>query len=179
LRTFFACADDDCRQAFGAAVFATFLHRLSVFAERHPRMALVAADPFGKAPPPPGRGERWRRRIAKGGVVGAARHLAARVLLGPEAGAPVLSDGHFLMQLRAADGFFAGLGDSDRRRLALARRRTVPDREILARFPRSVVPTYPGDASFFSSEAFRALLPEGWPVERRRLDEILHPSVLR
>jgi GT2 family glycosyltransferase len=178
LRTFFSCADDDCRAAFGAAVYATFLHRLTAFADRHPGLASATADPFGATPPPPSRGERWRHRIEKGGLVGAARHLVARALLGPGVGAPVISDGHFLMQLRAADGFFAGLGETERRRKHIGRARTVPDREIIARFPRLVVPTYPGDEAFFESDAFRGMLPEGWPVEHLRLEDVLHPSVL-
>jgi GT2 family glycosyltransferase len=178
LRTFFSCADDECRSAFGPAVYTTFLHRLSAFADQHPSLASATADPFGAAPPPPSRGDRWRRRLADGGVLGAARHLVARALLGPGVGAPVVSEGHFLMQLRAADGFFAGLDQSEQRRREIDAVRTVPDREIVARFPRLVVPTYPGDDAFFASEAFQALMPNGWPVEFRTLDEILHSSVL-
>jgi GT2 family glycosyltransferase len=178
LRTFFACADEDCRSAFGPVVFATFLHRLSAFADQHPALASATADPFGASPPPPSRSDRWRRRLAERGVFGAVRHLVARALLGPGVGAPVISDGHFLMQLRAADGFFAGLADSEQRRREIGRLRRVPDREILARFPRLVVSTYPGDDAFFGTDAFQTLLPDGWPVVRRRLDEVLHPSVL-
>jgi len=178
LKTFFACADRECRAAFGAAVFATFLHRMHAYAAKDARLAPTASDPFGGGPSAPSRRERWRRRLAETGVLGAARHLAARVLLGPEVGAPAVSEGHFLMQLRAADGVFAGLEDSERRRREIAELRTVPDREILARFPRLVVPTYPGDEEFFAGDAFSALLPDGWPVVRRRLDEVLHPSTL-
>lgn len=177
LRTFFAVADDECRAAFGPAVLATFLHRLSAFAEAQPELAAATADPFGGSPPPPSRRERWRHRFAEKGMLGTVRHLAARVLLGPQAGAPALSDGHFLMQLRAADGFFAGLGDTETRRQRITASRTLPDREIVARFPRLVVPTYAGDEAFFASTAFRSLLPEGWAVEHRRLDEILHETV--
>jgi hypothetical protein len=83
------------------------------------------------------------------------------------------------MQLRAAHGFFGGLDGAERRRSALGRLRRVPDREIVERFPRLVVPTYPGDARLFASEGFRSLLPEGWPIDFRRLDEVLHPSLLK
>jgi GT2 family glycosyltransferase len=178
LRTFAACADDEYRAAFAPAVYATFLHRLATFARAEAELAAAVADPFGPVVPPPSRGERWRRRLAEGGVVGAARHLAARLLLGPGAGGPTVSDGHLLMQLRALDGFVAGLGAGEDRRRELARRRTMPDRAIVERFPRLVVPTYPGDDAFFASEAFASLLPSGWPVERRRLDEVLHPDLL-
>ena len=179
LRTFFSCADDEHRAAFGPAVYATFLHRLTAFAGSDPRLRPLAADPFGQGHSPPTRGERWRRRLSERGVFGAARHLLARMLLGPQAGDPTVSDGHLLMQLRAADGFFSGLEDNECRRLEIAARRTVPDREILARFPRLVVPTYPGDDRWFASNAFAALLPDGWPIRRRRLDEVLHPNLIR
>ena len=176
LRTFFSCADDEYRAAFGPLVYATFLHRLTAFANSDPNLRPVAADPFGQGHRPPTRGERWRRRLSERGVFGAARHLLARALLGPGAGDPKVTDGHLLMQLRAADGFFSGIEDNEKRRLEITARRTVPDREIMARFPRLVVPTYPGDDRWFSSTAFASLLPEGWPVERRRLDEVVHPN---
>ena len=178
LRTFFACADDECRAAFGPLVYATFLHRLSAFAQRHPALASAAADPFGGTAPPLSRGDRWRRRLAEQGLVRSIRHLMARALLGPGVGAPAVPDGHFLMQLRAADGFFAGLGDAEKRRRGISALRAVPDREILARFPRLVVPTYPGDDELFASDAFRGMLPEGWPIRHLALDEVLHSSVL-
>ena len=83
------------------------------------------------------------------------------------------------MQLRAVDGFFSGLEANEARRLAIAGRRIVPDREIMDRFPRLVVPTYPGDEQWFASNAFAGLLPMGWSLDRRPLDEILHPKLLR
>jgi GT2 family glycosyltransferase len=178
LRTFFACADDEHREALGAAVTMTFLHRLTAFAERDAALHGLAADPFGPAPPPPDRAERWRRRVRERGVVGAARHLVSRALLGPQVGAPRVRDGHFLMQLRAASGVFAGFDETEQRRRELASRRTVSDRDIVARFPRLVVPTYPGDDGWFSSDAFGALLPDDWPLEFRRLDEVLHADVI-
>jgi GT2 family glycosyltransferase len=178
LRTFAVCADDECRAAFGPAVYATFLHRLASFARADAGLATAVADPFGPVKPPPSRGERWRRRLADRGVRGAARHLAARLLLGPGVGGPTVSDGHLLMQLRALDGFVAGLGAGEIRRRELARRRTMPDRAIVELFPRLVVPTYPGDDAFFASDAFASLLPKGWRVERRRLDEVLHPDLI-
>jgi GT2 family glycosyltransferase len=173
LRTFFACADDACRQAFGGAVYATFLHRLAAFSKHDPEIASQAADPFGGGAGPLSRGQRWSRRIRDRGLVGAARHGLARLLLGPRAGAPALEDGHLLMQLRAAQGFFSGLDGTEKRRNALEEMRKVPDREILARFPRLVVPTYPGDEEWFASGAFQNMLPEDWPVKHRRLDAIM------
>jgi hypothetical protein len=87
----------------------------------------------------------------------------------------MLDEGHLLMQLRAAQGFFAGLDRTEKRRAGLSAERTVPDREIVARFPRLVVPTYPGDAEWFASDAFRSMLPDDWPLENRTLDEIMNP----
>jgi GT2 family glycosyltransferase len=173
LRTFFACADDEYRNAFGTVVLATFLHRMTAYTQGDPELVEMMADPFGGQAVPASRGERWNRRLKERGVIGAARHLLARLLLGPRVGAPALEDGHLLMQLRAARGFFSGIDRTEDRRGALQRERTVPDREILGRFPRLVVPTYPGDEEWFATDAFQAMLPEGWPLERRSLDEIM------
>jgi cellulose synthase/poly-beta-1,6-N-acetylglucosamine synthase-like glycosyltransferase len=173
LRTFFSCADDEYRAAFGEAVFSTFLHRMTSYAAADPAVAAQLSDPFADTTPPLSRNERWARRLREKGPFGTARHALSRLLLGPKAGAPVLSDGHLRMQLRAAEGFFSGIDETEQRRRALASRRTVPDREIVARFPRLIVPTYPGDDEWFASAAFETMLPEGWALERRRLDEII------
>jgi hypothetical protein len=179
LRTFFACADDELRDAFGTVVLATFLNRAVAFAGERPELAAAVADPFGGAPPAASPSERWRRRLRDHGLAGTVRHLLARLVIGRRAGAPVLDDGLLLMQLRAAHGFLSGLDRTEARRAELARQRVVRDRDILARFPRLIVPTYLGDEDWFSSDAFRSLLPSGWPVEHRRLDEIIHPDLLR
>ena len=176
LRTFHACADEECRAAFGGAVYATFLHRIAAFSKEHPDVDRSTADPFGGGAPTLSRGERWRRRLHERGVAGAARHLLARLLLGPRAGSPTLDDGLLLMQLRAARGFFSGLDRTDERRVQLDAARTVPDREILARFPRLVAPTYAGDEEWFASDAFRALLPDDWPLEFQNLEDIMRLS---
>ena len=173
LRTFFSCADGECREAFGTAVFATFLRRITAFSKGNPEFARQMADPFGEQSVPASRGERWSRRLQERGVIGAARHLVARLLLGPQVGAPVLEDGHLLMQLRAAEGFFSGIERAEERRVELDKERTVPDREIVARFPRLVVPTYQGDEEWFASDAFQSMLPRGWPLEFCTLEEIM------
>jgi hypothetical protein len=178
LRVFLACADDEHRAALGQVVLLTFLHRLVAFAEAQPELGRLLADPFGEGAASASFGQRWRQRLAERGLLGAARHAVARLLLGPRAGRPRIDDGFLLMQLRAARGVFAGLGDIDRRRLDLQQLRVRSDREIMARFPRLVVPTYAGDEELFASEAFRALLPATWPLDFKRLDEILHPDLL-
>jgi GT2 family glycosyltransferase len=179
LRTFFACADDEMRGAFGPAVLATFLHRMVAFAAEHPGLGTLVADPFGSAPPPPSWQERWRRRVSEQGFGGAARHLIARLVIGRRAAAPVLDDSLLLMQLRAASGFFEGLNGTEARRQHLRQRRVIADRQIVERFPRLIVPTYAGDEEWFASDEFHALLPDDWPVEFKRLDEVIHPDVLQ
>ena len=174
LRVFFACADDELRALLGAAVLATFLHRLARAVDDDPLLAALAADPFQPAgPAPPSRAESWRSRLRGQGVLGAARHLLARLLLGPRVGHPTLDDGRLLMQLRAASGFFAAADGLERRRASLAALRRVSERELMTRFPRLVVPTYPGDEAWFASPAFATLLPAAWPLERMALAEVL------
>jgi hypothetical protein len=80
------------------------------------------------------------------------------------------------MQLRAANGFFAGFDQVLSDNASLAEQRRVPDLEILKRFPRLVVPTYLGDADWFASDGFQSLLPQGWPLVEMQLEEILRPS---
>jgi hypothetical protein len=101
-----------------------------------------------------------------------------RIVGGPGAGLPQLADGLLLMQLRAAHGFFAGIDATGRRRSELEAARVLPDRELVARFPRLIVPTYAGDAEWMASSAFADLLPSGWPLERRELTDVLDPSLL-
>jgi len=146
---------------------------MTVFAKEQPELEKAVADPFAAAGAPPSRGDRWRRRLRDEGLAGCARHLLARTLLGARVGNPALEDGLLLMQLRAAQGFFAGLDRTEQRRAELEAVRTMPDREILTRFPRLIVPTYSGDEELFASDAFETLLPDGWPVERKSLDEVM------
>ena len=56
-----------------------------------------------------------------------------------------------------------------RTRVQAARRR--PDREIFAKFPLRVVPTYPGDERF-DSDFFRAFFSGAPPLARTTLSEI-------
>ncbi len=170
LRIFHACADSECRAAFGAAVYTTFLHRLTAFAADNPDLAGFVADPFSTdAVGRPVAAETGSRRA----LAGSGKRFVRRLRGDRDTAGTVLGDGLLRMQMRAAHGFFSGLDWTERRRAELEAVRTVPDREILTRFPRFVVPTYLGDEELFGSEAFRALLPEGWPLECRRLDEII------
>jgi len=177
LRVFFGCADDEHRAALGTAVLATFLHRLAAFAAADPAVEQALADSFeGAGRAPVSRGERWRRRVAERGIAGALRHLIARADQGPPSGAQALDEGLFLMQLRAAGGFFAALDRTTARRRQLEGVRRLSDRELLARFPRLIVPTYSGDAEWFRSGGFRDLLPAGWPLQDRALKDVIRLS---
>jgi GT2 family glycosyltransferase len=173
LRTFHACADDECRAAFGQAVWATFLHRMVVFAREQPELARAVVDPFSEGASPRSSGDPTHRRRREFGPLGATGRILTRLLFGGGKSEPVLDDGLLLMQLRAAEGFFSSIDRTDRRRAELEEMRKLPDREILQRFPRLVVPTYPGDKDWFSSAAFKAMLPVGWPLEHRALDDIM------
>ncbi|HEX2253192.1 MAG TPA: hypothetical protein VHQ65_07990, partial [Thermoanaerobaculia bacterium] len=146
-----------------------------------PPAAAAAAEPPARLADLP---ERWRRY----GTVELGRRLADRLRreitariprrAAPPAGpaapsAPVLTDERTVAQLRATSWLLAHLdGAADRRRAVQARRR-VPDREILARFPPHLVPTYPGDEELFASPGFRAWLPEEPKLVHRRLGEVM------
>lgn len=177
LRVFFSCADRELREAFAPAVLLTFLHRLRAFGQLDPELAPWLGDPFvvGSGA---SRGERWRRRVAERGWIGALRHALARAVAGPRAGAPTVADGHLLMQLRAVHGFFAAAEAVESRRRSLEEVRRRPDRDLVALFPRLVVPTYPGDDELFASPLFAAALPVGWPVEHATLSDLLDPSLV-
>ncbi len=164
LRVFFSTADAEHRAALGNAVLTTFLHRMVAFAGEDEAVAAVARDPFGMEASSEGDGH-------VPGMGSGLRRLFRPAAAGPPE--PVLRDGLLLMQLRAASGFFGGLDATTARRRRLDALRKVPDREILRRFPRLIVPTYAGDGTWFASEGFRALLPEGWPLEHRPLDEVI------
>jgi GT2 family glycosyltransferase len=86
---------------------------------------------------------------------------------------PVLADPRTVAQLQAVSALLGGLdGAAERRRVAQASRR-VPDRELLARFPLWLVPTYPGDQALFASAGFRAWLPPDLPLIEARLEEVM------
>jgi len=164
LRVFYSTADAEHRAALGNAVLMTFLHRMVAFSAEDEATAAAARDPFGME----------ASSEAGGHVPGMGfglRRLFRRAAPAPPE--PVLRDGLLLMQLRAASGFFDGLDRTTARRRRLELQRCVTDREILKRFPRLIVPTYAGDEAWFASKGFRSLLPEGWPLEERSLDEVI------
>lgn len=86
---------------------------------------------------------------------------------------PQLTDGRSVAQLRAMTNILALLESSEEHRRLVQARRQRSDREIFERFPLYLVPTYPGDEALFSRPAWNAWLPEGLPLERRTLEEIM------
>ena len=60
-----------------------------------------------------------------------------------------------MAQLRAVTYLLAHLDAAAAWRRREQARRRVPDREIFARFPPYLVPTYPGDKRLFTSPGFR------------------------
>jgi GT2 family glycosyltransferase len=89
------------------------------------------------------------------------------------AGEVVLSDERSLAQLRALSFLLAHLDRAAAQRAAVARRRRRSDREIFARFPLYLVPTYPGDEALFASPGFATWLPRDLPLVRHTLSEVM------
>ena len=139
-------------------------------------------DPF--APPAPVEttlAEKWRGY----GPAGFFRRAAAKafrtavppLLRGGRRGAPPrITDERTVAQLRSITWLLGHLDRAAAERRRLQARRVRSDREIFERFPLALVPTYPGDERLFSSEAFRAWLPEELPFDEHRLGEIMELS---
>jgi len=93
-------------------------------------------------------------------ALAAGRHGARGSGQAAAARAPILSDERTVAQLRALSYLLSHLEAGAAAREAVQRRRRRPDREIFARFPLYLVPTYPGDQALFASRGFAAW-PEG------------------
>ena len=108
------------------------------------------------------------RRGARKLFGGAAASSAAAV---PEP--PRLTDERTIAQLRGLSWLLGNLDRAAAHRTAVQARRKRSDREILARFPRYLVPTYPGDHGLFTSPGFQAWLPDDLPLVRTTLEQIM------
>jgi GT2 family glycosyltransferase len=86
---------------------------------------------------------------------------------------PALTDERTVAQLRALSYLLSHLEAAAAGRAAVQRRRRRSDREIFARFPPYLVPTYPGDRALFASPGFAAWLPPELPLVRHTLDEVM------
>jgi GT2 family glycosyltransferase len=87
--------------------------------------------------------------------------------------APMLTDERTVAQLRALSYLLAHLESAAAARQAVQSRRRRGDREIFARFPLYLVPTYPGDEHLFASPAFATWLPPDLPLARHTLEEVM------
>jgi GT2 family glycosyltransferase len=140
------------------------------------RVAVSSASPVPRSP-----GEllaalpaKWRELGPRELLRRAARRLGLR--LRPHSRHlrhPRLTDDRTVAQLRVLTYLLAHLDGAAAKRRAVQARRVVPDREILARFPPYLVPTYPGDERLFASDGFRAWLPDDLPLVESTLEELM------
>ena len=173
------------------AVLLTLLARTqTLLVENNPGGELLRLDPYagliantaaGAAAPPAGAAPseglyaKWRRYGPREFVRRAAARAARAAGRRPRAAAPALPDRRAHAWRSCAPWAGCCATSSARRRSAPRSRRAggVSDREIFARFPLYLVPTYPGDAELFASPGFRAWLPRDLPLVEKRLDEIM------
>ncbi len=122
-------------------------------------------------------GEKWRgygpKEFFRRAVRKGTRTVLPSWVFGDPAPATHITDPQTFAHLRALTYI---LGQRDR--LAESRAQTQAlrkrsDREIFERFPLALVPTYPGDRELFDSRGFQEILPEGFPLKRYRLDEVM------
>ena len=176
------------------AVLLTLLSRnQTILLENNPGAATLRLDPYAgwiantassspalPAPVPPrrpltpaGLAARWRDY----GTVDLARRAFRKLFPRPAASTspqhPVLTDERTIAQLRAVTYLLGNLDRAAAAREQVQSRRRRSDREIFERFPLYLVPTYPGDQALFGSPGFEAWLPEGLPLERRELEEVM------
>lgn len=166
------------------AILLTFLTRVeAMLVEANPGGAALRSDPFSgaiadtaAAASPESLGEKWRRmgprEFARRGAAKAARLLASTASA-PRREQIAIEDPRTLAQLRAMSFFRASLESCEEERARLAARRRRGDREIFARFPLWIVPTYPGDEQLFASAAFARWLPASLPFERSTLAGVM------
>ncbi|HVS02880.1 MAG TPA: glycosyltransferase family 2 protein [Thermoanaerobaculia bacterium] len=117
------------------------------------------------------------RRHGLPGATGRAVRKLGRMLAGIDRagwwGEPRITDPRTVAQLRAVSYLLRHLDRAAEKRARNQAARRVPDREILARFPLYLVPTYPGDEALFASPGFRRWLPEDVPLVEATLGELM------
>ena len=143
------------REMAGAALFA-YLHRLHRYTTtRNAGAGGLAREPYTAT----------KRRRA-GLFTRARRRLFGRQPLA------AIDDPLTATQFRALHWIMQHADAIARKRAAVQTSRTRSDREIFARFPLHVVPTYPGDDALMQSALFRELLPSLGAVSKT-LSEIM------
>jgi GT2 family glycosyltransferase len=139
--------------------------------DAHPRLAV---DPAARTPLDP---RHLARRLRELGPREFARRGWARIAgaARPPAGPahPTLTDERTVAQLRAVSYLLGHLDAAAAKRRAVQARRRRSDREIFARFPLYLVPTYPGDEHLFAGAGFQAWLPPDLPLVCARLAEVM------
>ena len=140
--------------------------------ERHQDGASQGTASCPVAEPEP----RWQRRSTAATLMRAAQRVGATIS-SKVAGLypwPALwvTDERAIGQLRLLDLVVSGDDLLRRSRRRVQARRKRPDSEIFARFPRYVVPTYPGDQVVLSAENVARWLPENFPVRHATLAEL-------
>ncbi len=180
LSTVFKNFDRTSRQELLPAVLWTYLSRLeALLATEVPAGILVRTPPIGgppvKAPAELSFLTRLTRRFREEGWSGCLRAFCRRlagfstrqwpqaVALGPQG----------LAHCQALAAVLASFDRLEQLRRLQDQRRARSDREIFARFPLGIVPTYPGDERLFASTAFEALLPTDFQFMRCRLEEVM------
>ncbi len=143
-----------------------------------------AAASASAAPPPPrepwtpaGILRRLRRHGAREslrrGLLKFARRLGGDPVPELPDQAPQVTDERTIAQFRTVAYLLGHLDEAATKRDAIQARRKRSDREIFARFPLYLVPTYPGDAELFASAGFASWLPEELPILRAQLWDLM------
>jgi GT2 family glycosyltransferase len=190
--------DDELWPRLMPVVMLTLLARgQHLLTHANPGGGLLAADPYAgdgsrhSAPSPvavhasPAEPRRFGN-LRRGDLAGAWRSVRSRLALALTAAlhdeahsasfgaqAPQLTDERTVAQLQALSSLLGNLDGAAERRASVQAARKVPDREILARFPLWVVPTYPGDDALFASPGFRSWLPADVPLVEASLAEVM------
>lgn len=182
--------DDELWPRLMPVVMLTLMARgQHLLTQANPGGEVLAADPYasdGVAPaapslalPPSAAGSQRFGNLRRGDLAGAWRSVRRRLqrltasVESDGARAPHLTDERTVAQLQALSSLLGNLDGAAERRASVQAARKVPDREILARFPLWVVPTYPGDDALFASPGFRSWLPANVPLVEAKLSEVM------
>ncbi len=194
--TVYKNVDDELWPRLMPVVMLTLLARSQyLLARANPGGEVLAADPYATAsgapsyaaslPASPAVASHPQRfgNLRRGDLVGAWRsvrrrlaHLASPPASVDGASAPRLTDERTVAQLQAVSSLLGNLDGAAQQRRRVQAARKVPDRELLARFPLWLVPTYPGDEQLFTSPGFRTWLPPDLPLVEAKLADVMEWS---
>jgi GT2 family glycosyltransferase len=169
------------------AVMLTLTSRTQALLEGNPGAEVLRVDPYsghiantGQAPaagiPPATTWEGLRIRWRGYGPREFLRRGLRKLGIGAapmSSGSPQITDERTIAQLRALHWLLGNLDNAAAARAAVQRRRKRSDREIFARFPLYLVPTYPGDQALFARPGFQAWLPDDLPIIKATLEEVM------